>query len=410
MCELRIVLACAAVSLLGAAGGTGSGRVTFNEAALSSHEGEALSEVLRQPVGHEVQFSDPRSVLKYVLANAPPRAIVYPTEQYYYYSFPLGSRLVSGNIRFVDAVDGGISIGYFDAYNESDLIVGTFQSGQDGLELSYAADHCEIRVRIDNIERVFVLDDEAFGSPSIELLEDEQFISGIRDESGYFLYLMYWKPQRSFYYVLNPSKQLPERWSRGESDTVELWFGDQSRFCFYHHRATDRFILVGVHERHIRENTMYDGPFDQVPPRLPIRAIVEEAYPYVIAAGGIDAHGNFVRTEGSRVAISPYRAYRSGPELVVELETVVRDSNKPDAWLGATYEYKRDWRPPRYYTERSGHETSVSRSWPANHWGTSSRAWGTHEVGASAAWPPNHVLGTSGSNGSPSESHDVPQD
>ncbi len=371
-------------------------QVVLNETVIRAWRAEGHS--FEKPTNELLApaFSDPRSVLRFVLERAPLRGVVYPSERYYYYRFPLGNRLVSGNIRFVDAERGAISVGYFDACNERDMVTTEFSTGTDGVVISFDPLDNEVAVSLDGLTRTFVLDQEAFEPPSFPLLPGEQLISGIRDESGYFLYLIYWQPGRSFYYVLNPAKPLPETWSRGGSKKVETWFGDRSRFCFVRETRSGRYILVGVHRREIMLNSWYDGAFDQVPPRLPIGAILREAYPYVRDAGDIDDHGNFLRMAGQRVAISPYRDYESGPTLETELESLVKDDPTPSAWTAATYEYKRDWKAPSGAAGTGGHETTLSVQWPANHWGMSSRAWGTEHVAAlSARWPQNHVLATS---------------
>lgn len=357
--------------------------------------GEDAAPRVDSPTTEGVQFESPRSVLAYLLAAAPVRAVVYPSERYYYFRFPLGPRLVSGNVRFADVEEGRISVGYFDASNGADLRTAEFRHGVDGVQLSFDPSCGEVRLALDGVTRTFVLDASALSPPSFPLLAGEVHVSGIRDESGYFLHLIYWPPERSFYYVLNPDKPRPERWHRGDASSVELWWGEESRFCFLRDRATARLILVGVSQREIRENTWFDGPFDQVPPRLPIRAMLEEAYPYVLDAGGLDAHGNFLTQPGQRVAISPYQEYVSGPELESFVAAAVKNDATPRAWIGATYEYKRDWRAPVAY-ESGGHAVFRSAAWPANHWGAASAAWGEgHTKESSARWPANHDPATS---------------
>lgn len=152
------------------------------------------------------------------------------------------------------------------------------------------------------------------------------------------------------------------------------------------------------------ENNWYDGPFDQVPPRLHIRDLLEEAYPYVKQAGGIDEHGNFIERHGQRVAISPYIAYRSGPELERQLDTLIDpESINPASWVRATYEFKKDWQPPvESDDELSSHTTQTSAGWPANHWARTSRQWGaSHAISESKSFPANHAL---------SASREVPED
>ncbi|QQS08096.1 MAG: hypothetical protein IPK69_08780 [Phycisphaerales bacterium] len=321
---------------------------------------------------------------------------MFPTERYYYYNFPLGPRHVSGNIRFADVENGTISVGYFDSYYPRDIEVAEYKDGDSGIRIKYNSELNSVDVAVDEIQRTFILDQSAFSKPPFQLLDGEEFISGVRDESGYFLYLIFWRPGRAFYYVLNTRESVPETWSRGDGAKIETWWGSRSRFCFLHNLQLDRYILVGVHEREVRENTWYDGPFDQVPPNLMIQHTLEVAYPYVIDAGGIDDHGNFLEMEGQRVAISPYQEYSSGPSLEAYLESVVEDRDTPDAWTKATYESKRDWRASRNALGVSAHASELSASWPANHWGISSTRWGAqHDAAVSVSWPPNHSVDTS---------------
>ena len=342
-------------------------------------------------------FADARSVAVSVLSSLPAENVVYPTEGYFYYMFPLGERLVSGNLRFSDIDRGTVSVGYFDFYNNRDTRSATFRDGEDGVEIAFDPEAGRVRLSIDGVGRAFTLDDSAFTTPSYARVEGERLISGIRDESGYYLYLHYHRASRSFYYVLNPDEPPPERWDLVRVGDMRVYFGARSRFCFYHHEASGRYVLVGVHRRNVWLNTWYDGPFDQVPPRLAIGEILEEAYPYVLDAGGIDDHGRFLERAGQRVAISPYIAYRSGPELIERLARVLRPGEDGAlAWTGATYEWKKDWRADRASGEfgiepEAAHELEASRGWPANHWGRTSRMWPTsHSAGSSARWPANH--------------------
>lgn len=78
----------------------------------------------------------------------------------------------------------------------------------------------------------------------------------------------------------------------------------------------DRQILVGVNSNQVRGNNYFDGPFDQIPPRLQIKELLERVCPYVKYRGGIDAHGNFLKLAHTRVAISPYVKYSSTSEFL----------------------------------------------------------------------------------------------
>ncbi len=394
---VTLVGGCQSATSCGNVDGT-SDPFVLNEGALQAQRGPFPIGASTASLSKLPDFGDVRSMFKYVLQHTPARPVVYPTERYYYYRFPIGARLVSGNIRFAEAESGSISVGYFDAQNQRDMFTQEFADGRDGVRVTLRESIHEVDVSVDDVRRTFVLDQSAFAPPTFPLLDGERLITGLRDESGYFFYLIYWEPGRSMYYVLNPDRRMPESWTRAPSDKVEVWFGDTSRFCFIHHPPTGRFILVGVNTGQVERNTWFDGPFDQVPPHLPIKAVLEEAYPYVKKdAGGIDEHGNFLKMPGQRVAISPYQDYVSGAELVSALERQVTDSATPSAWVAATYEYKRDWRAPnRDAPLPQSHAQARSATWPANHWGGSSRFWSeSHAAMTSVKWPPNHRADTS---------------
>ncbi|MDX2016774.1 MAG: hypothetical protein SFY95_03925 [Planctomycetota bacterium] len=340
-------------------------------------------------------FDSPREMLRFLLSRAPRDPIVYPSEQYYYYTFPLGARKVSGNIRFADVESGTVSIGYFDVGNSDDMRTAEFRDGKDGVTIGYNAERHEVDLIVDDVGRRFALDRRAFQHERPKLYPGEEYVSGIRDESGYGLDLIYYRPAQQFYYVTGGSGGPVENRSGVGAQPRLLEFGDRTRYCFFYHTPSRRYVLVGVHRREIELNTWNDGPFDQVPPRLPIKAMLEEAYPYVKHVGGIDDHGNFLARPGHRVAISPYREYVSGIKLEQEILPLLSDVDSPEAWLKAVYEPKRDWRPPATVEPRT-HSNSASSGWPANHWGQSSRAWPeSHQARASRRWPPNHEFASS---------------
>ena len=339
-------------------------------------------------------FDEPDSVLRYVLSSLPERVVVYPTERYYYFQFPLGPRLISGNIRFSDIELGELSIGYFDAMNNRDMRTKQYAASDTDptVDIAFLSDEHTVSVGFGEIRRRFYLDQRALRSPAPPLLGGETYVSGIRDESGYFLHLLYWEPGECFYYVLNETEPLPEELQplavETDSGPAKLWYGTGSRFVFFEHTPSGRRVLVGVHARNIQLNTRYDGPFDQVPPRLNIRPELESAYPYVLAAGGIDDHGNFLERKGQRVAISPYVPYTSGVQLERTLAGLLLDSPTPTAWAGAVYEPKKDWTPP---AARLVHSMERSAAWPANHMGSMSGAWpDAHRKELSLSWPANH--------------------
>jgi len=353
--------------------------------------------------GHP-DFDDPRSVLRFVLARAPERAVVYPTERYYYFEFPLRERLVAGNLRFVDAERGVLHLGYFDRHDQAEIRSMSLCEA-DGVAIRYNEDTHEVTVRYESIERVFELDTAALDqSGELVLLPGESFVTGVRDESGFAFSLLYHEAACAFYYVLNRALPLPDELAEIRTDRAHYMIGIRSRFVFYEDAPTGRLILVGVSEREIAENTYFDGPFDQVPPHLEIREKLEAAYPYVRLRGGIDEHGNFRALKDQRVAISPYQAYDTLRHLLTMLDGAVRPEEEGAArWLGLVFESKRDFHrrfvgpvdqvgEPVRTDGGVVHEVERSRVWPANHWVGPSLRWGAdHDSRTSVSWPPNHA-------------------
>lgn len=338
-----------------------------------------------------LDLANPRSVLAFVLTHCPMRDVVRPTERYYYFRFRHGTDDISGNIRFVEAENGGFSIGYFNIEDTRNFKYEEFNNGVNGVGVRFDAKSQIVSIDLDDLHREFRLDREALDSVPPELLDGEQFVSGVRDESGYFLHLIYNEPQKCFYFQLNNTKPIPENWSSSDAGSHRVWFGSKSGFCFFHDKILDRYVLVGVSAAEIRRNSWFDGPFDQVPPRLPIYDMLMNAYPYVVHQGGIDAHGNFVKLKGQRVAICPYIEYERSTDLVVTLTTLLKETGSPSDWTRATYEAKHDWQPSASLIGTTEHSVAQSGSWPANHFGANSAGWITdHRAETSLKWPANH--------------------
>ncbi|MCK4343390.1 MAG: hypothetical protein KAY37_16885 [Phycisphaerae bacterium] len=349
----------------------------------------------------DVDFDEPSSVLSYVLANIPPYAIVYPTETYYYYQFQLGDRLVSGNVRLLDADRGKLHIGYFDTRQRREIRAATF-TVEDGVEIQQLSDH-KFRVRHEGRDVTFVLARQALRpADSLKLLEYEEAVTGILDESGYALTLVYNDIARAFYYVLNEDLPVTDTLVPVTGTDGRYLVGENSRFVFYQDSDYQRKLLVGVSSENVYANNYYDGPFDQVPPRLALKDKLEAAYPYVRMRGGIDEHGNFVALEHQRVAISPYQKYTELERLVEELEQEAAQALvKADLWLRLTYEFKRTFHRRFQALARSGagsgaaaHAGSclpIRQGWPANHWADNSYQWHEdHRQQNSSMWPANH--------------------
>lgn len=350
----------------------------------------------RRPVAADTAppvFDDPPSVLRFVLASCPKVAIVYPTETYYYYRFDLDGRHIGGNIRLLDAGQGVLHIGYFNREDRGELRSATF-TADDGLKVTPRDDHTfDVEYAGQSVR--FVLAQHALARPAgLKLMDYEECVSGILDESGIALVLVFNRLTSCFYYVLNPQIAAAD-----DLDPIagydEHWaLGRRTGFVFYRDARYQRTLLVAVGAQNVMENSYFDGPFDQVPPRLEIKAKLEAAYPYTRYRGGIDAHGNFVELKDQRVAISPYRTYWDLAEVMTDLKKQEGDSLvAAERWARLTAEAKQGYDPGTAAGSGPGPNAPryVIQAWPANHWGDNSRGWpDEHTAPISSRWPPNH--------------------
>lgn len=290
--------------------------VMFNEQWLveswQARRPRTNEEVLRVLDESDIADIDDRSaVVRYVLDQCPIIANVHPTEQYYYFKFVWKYRRISGNFRFCDSRKGVVHFGYFDEFDPAFTRFGSIVNCVNG---TVRCEGRSVTVDLQGIARTFVIHEFPSSMDSAKVSRHEQVIAGVVDESGYCFWLVYNEKQRLMYYLLDESR-LPEQKHLLSLRSVEIEVGVESRFVFFLDRSLNRRILIGVLAENVRKNNYFDGPFDQVPPDLQIKAILEDVYPYV-KERKVDAHGNFLDEFGARVAISPYVMYQSIPELL----------------------------------------------------------------------------------------------
>ncbi len=401
----------AALGLLAVSAGCGVHRAGVGEVAdpVPVHEFHANEHDLRRmrPAGWggsvtnwsdaSAFFDDPTRVLDAVLARAAPAATVLPTERYYYFRLTIPGRRIAGNLRFTDIEDGILHVGYYDLDDPASFRSATFSEG-DGVVVRWDEERGVATVRRGASVVAFTIDRSNLDpTPDARPMAGERVISGILDESGYALWLMFDEANAQFFYVLRGDRPLPEPLDRLRTSSTELAVGRRSRFVFARDEAGARWVLVGVSAEQVRRNSFYDGPFDQVPPRLPIRADLERSYPYVTMRGGIDEHGNFRELPGQRVAISPYLQYESIDELLDAADRSARAGVAP--WRALVREPKRDFHlrlAGNASPDPPPHRRETSIAWPANHRAAQSRAWpAEHHQASSLRWPPNHETGPS---------------
>jgi len=339
-------------------------------------------------------------VAMFILDSVGSAAVVYPSECYFYFRFNYFEHRIAGNFRFTDIEQGQLHIAYYDIGSPYEYTYATLIPGQTDAE----SGRLPVRIIVDRDDRAIYADIQIAGSRAAFAIPDpmslpgaiatqvtpadaERHVTALLDESGYFLHLMYYEPERMLYYIRDPAARAPETLVPVQSsETLPLLIGQRSRFVFFDDTERNRQMLVGVARQSILDNDPYDGPFDQIPPRLDLREMLEAAYPYVKDRGGIDQHGVFQGLEGQRVAISPYQAYDTIPGLIETLEALLDSDREGLARIvQMAYEPKRDFRTPAM-PSMDQHEVPVSATYPREHQQRRSRSW-----------PPNHQYAFSAS-------------
>jgi hypothetical protein len=268
----------------------------------------------------DFEIGDMKAVLELVLGSLPDKVKVYPTENYFYFSFYYKGIKYGGNLRF-DAADrdkGLIHFNYFKDFtnwqrDESgySAVIGT----KDGLvmkpvgKLAYDVEFKGRHVR-------FELNDLAGVKPPAGVLQkDETYIGPIHDESGIRFFLIFNETQKTFHYLLDETVPVPDQFNAA-AGADRITIGIRTGFAFYADRFASRKILVGVNVLNTSVNNYLDGPFDQLPDNFIEGETLRNA---ILAAspenkGHIDRFGNSPDGE-TRYLIAPYMQYEEESEL-----------------------------------------------------------------------------------------------
>ncbi len=275
---------------------------------------EELYRNAKAPVG------DKKEMLAFVLKTLPGRVKIYPTENYFYFSFYSGGVRYAGNIR-LDASDrdkGKLHFAYFidsvDWKGEQAVNYATMDIA-DGVKVE-KVERFLYRVTLAERSVLFELNDlSAVRPPEGALDPDERFVGPVFDESGMRFFLVYNSKLKVFHYILDETVPVPDDLHRIKA-TDRILLGTRTGFAYYRDLKRERKILIGVFEGNTLANNYFDGPFDQLPDNFIegddlLKAILEVA-PNL--KGTIDRFGGSF--DGSeRFLIAPYMTYRREEDL-----------------------------------------------------------------------------------------------
>lgn len=286
--------------------------------------------------------ADHGAVLEFLLSNAPSYAIVYPTENFYYFRFQDNQgQWVWGNLRLADANAGNLGLTYFhpgsDSYEHKIFINGKDIRVENTGEREYTV---EYRGK----STIFFIPPIVTQSPDgVSLLENEKYVGRIIDESAIRFHLLFNTSTNSFYLTLDESDGVPDI---AHQASAEIQVMERSGFAFYCDTDHDRKLLVGVPLRDIAENNYFDGPGDQVPFEIEIRDLLYLAYPHTMLERGLDEHGVFLgKKEWQRVAITPYVRYAHIDEVADIVQRGLRYENSSERCTVMTTEW---WNTPSW--------------------------------------------------------------
>lgn len=269
----------------------------------------------------ELAIDDPMSVFAFIFNSLPDRVKVYPTENYFYFTFIHRGAPYNGNLR-LDTSDRDEGKLHF-AYSED------MAEWRNETPLTYRLLDASQGVSVEKVERflyrvtyarrsvLFELNDLSQVKPPADALSpDETFVGPIADESGLRFFLVFNTRLKFFLYILDETAGVAdafETWPR----TDRLLIGKRTGYAFYRDHRLPRKILVGVALINSRLNNYFDGPFDQLPDNF----IEGEAFRNMLLKVEPSLKGKIDRFGGSpdgaqRHMIAPYYYYGDVAELM----------------------------------------------------------------------------------------------
>jgi len=319
---MRAVLIAASFSLIGIA-------ETSAAARLKLHTEQDMVEELLEP--YELDINNPNAVFEAVFEALPARVKVYPTESYYYFTFPYKGLIYAGNIRFDawDQFDGKVHFAYYVEYaywRKPDEPTYKKLGPDDGLKVTQVNKFLyKITFKGKTVD--FEIPDLSKVKPAPTMIRaDESYIGPIWDESGVQFFLVFNKTAKTFLYLLNDNPKMDQYTPSGVSPSLTV--GARTSFTFYKDKLMDRQILVGVFIGNTQLNNYFDGPFDQLPDNYIEGDTLLEALLTIEPAmkGRVDRYGSDPSGE-VRYAITTYRYYNEVSDLKPVVECAEKASD-----------------------------------------------------------------------------------
>ena len=312
------------------------------------HFNQAYVDEATRPCSLDVK--DPKAVFAFVFGGLSDRVKVYPTENYFYYTFMCNGVPYDGNIRL-------------DASNRDEgKVIFAFSEDLEGWRGDTPENHIILDasdgVQVEKVQSLlyrvsyrgksveFALNDLSdVRPPANALAPDEEFIGTTFDESAIRFFLMFDKKLKVFHFILDETIKVADQFEPSpRSDRIVI--GKRTGFAFYRDHLRDRKILIGAYEPNMLTNTWFDGPFDQLPDNFIQGETLRDA---LIAAspdlkGHIDRFGGFPGGD-ERMGVDPYLPYRKVSDLYLFDRCAQAKQNSPSYYLCFALEYDRARHP-----------------------------------------------------------------
>jgi hypothetical protein len=266
-------------------------------------------------------IDDITAVFWHIFSGLPDRVKVYPTENYFYFTFGYKGLVFAGNMRLdiKDRDEGVLHFAYFNQTQDwSTELVTQYRplSIVDGVKVE-RVENLLYRVTFKDKSVLFALNDLSGVKPPPEMIgEGETYLGPVFDESGLQFYLMFHKQDKRFMFVLNETGPQSEELVPYSEGDPSILLGTRTGFAFYKDRYLDRKILIAVYAGNVENNNYFDGPFDQLPDNFfkgdELKQAILTLYPDL--KDEIDRFGNFKEQEG-RFLVNPYINYSFVNEL-----------------------------------------------------------------------------------------------
>lgn len=265
-------------------------------------------------------IDDPLAVFGFVLGALPETVTVYPTENYFYFSFVYDKARYAGNIRLdnVDREKGKVHFAYFEElaeWKDQPPVKHTLLGQEHGVAVEKVED-LVWRISFRGKTVTFRLNDlRGVKPPATALGPDETYIGPVFDDAAVRFFLVYNRRLELFHYVLDETAPAPETYAAATM-TDRILIGNRTGFAYYRDHKRERKILIGVFEGNSRVNNAFDGPFDQLPDNFIEGDTLRDAILAIEPSlkGKIDRFGS--SPDGAdRYLISPYAHYRTEEDL-----------------------------------------------------------------------------------------------